>query len=405
MHPPMTFRSASAIGLLAALVSSAPEAHASPASRQLTASAFRDAYNLQFASSYARLDEAVRLDPADPAPPRAMAAVAWMEILFVQGAATFEAFTGQASGDDVERPVVPPALTARFATSIARAVQLAEAQIAKTRDADAYYQLGSGTALAAIYKATVEGRTMGALRDGRRAVDAMERARALDPARRECGLVLGMSRYTVSTLPRLTRTIAGWLGLPGNREKAFALLEDAASPGAATEDDALLVLMVVYNREGRHGDALARLARLQARYPANRLLWLNAAATAIEAKDFTVAEREIVAGAPTRDPAMPPVVTGEHGLWLLKSGTARAAVGRTEEARADLVKGLAAGPRDWVRGRIHFQLARLAAATSDPIEARGHLARALAFARRSGDTIAASAADDLLRKLPPGRPK
>jgi hypothetical protein len=37
-------------------------------------------------------------------------------------------------------------------------------------------------------------------------------------------LVLGMSRYTVSTLPRLARTLAGWLGLPGNRDEAFALL-------------------------------------------------------------------------------------------------------------------------------------------------------------------------------------
>lgn len=396
----MASRFASAIGLLAALAFPVRDAHASAASRQATADAFRDAYNLQFAASYARLDEAVRLDPADPAARRAIAAVTWMEILFAQGAATFEAFTGQTSGDDVERPVPSSLLTDRFATNVRSAVRLADAQVAKTRDADAYYQLGASAALAAIYKATVEGRTMGALRDGRRAVDAMEKSRALDPRRHDAALVLGMSRYTVSTLPRLTRTLAGWLGLPGHRDKAFALLEEAASPGAATEDDALLVLMIVYNREGRHADALERLARLQTRHPANRLLWLNAAATAIEAKDFVAAEREIVAGAPKRGVETRPAVTGERGLWLLKSGTARAAIGRPADARADLARGLTAGPRDWVRGRIHFQLASLAVSSKDPAGARDQLALALAFAKRSGDVAAAAAAEDLLKKIP-----
>jgi tetratricopeptide (TPR) repeat protein len=390
----------SAFGLVAVLVVPVRDAAGSEASRRATADKFRDAYNLQFSACYARLDEALRLDPADPAPSRVIAAITWLEILFAQGAATFEPFTGQASSADLARPVPPPLLTARFATNVARALRLADARLANTRDADAYYQVGASAALAALYKATVEGRMMGSLRDGRRAVDAMEKSRALDPSRRDTGLVLGMSRYTVSTLPRLTRTLAGWLGLPGNREKAFALMEDAASQGASTEDDALLVLMVVYNREGRFAEAQDRLSRLQSRFPGNRLLWLNAVATAIEANDFAAAERELVAGAAKRDGVTSPAITGEHGLWLLKSGTAHAASGRVEDARVDLAKGLTVGPRDWVRGRIHFQLARLAAAAKDAVEARTQLALALAFAKRSGDVSAANAAENLLKKMP-----
>ena len=401
----MASRLVPALGLVAALAFPVRGATPSPSSRRATADAFRDAYNLQFAACYARLEEAQRLDPADPAPARAIAAITWMEILFAQGAATFEAFTGQASGDDVARPTPPPALTTRFATSIARAVRLSDARLVATRDADAYYQVGASAALAAIYKATVEGRTVGALRDGRRAVDAMEKSRALDPSRHDTGLVLGMSRYTVSTLPRWTRTLAGWIGLPGNRDKAFVLLEEAAATGTSTEDDALLLLMVVYNREGRHADALQRLSRLQTRFPGNRLLWLNAVATAIEAQDFPIAERELVAGAPKREAGASPAITGEHGLWLLKSGTAHAASGRVADAREDLAKALTVGPRDWVRGRVHFQLARIAASAKDGVEARHQLALALSFAKRSGDVVAASAAGELLKKLPAATPQ
>ncbi len=394
-----------ALGLVALVALPLRDAAGSPASRRATADAFRDAYNLQFAACYARLDEALRLDPADPAPARAIAAVTWMEILFAQGAATFEAFTGEASGADVPRPAPPPVLAARFATNVARALRLAEARLASSRDADAYYQVGASAALAALYKATVEGRTMAALRDGRRAVEAMEKAHALEPTRRDTGLVLGMSRYTVSTMSPLTRALAGWLGLPGSRDKAFALLEGAAAAGVPTEDDALLVLMIVYNREGRYAEARARLSRLQARFPGNRLLWLNAAATAIEARDFAAAERALVEGAATRPGAASPAITGEHGLWLLKSGPAHAASGREADASADLAKGLTVGPRDWVRGRIHFQLARLAATAKDGVEARTHLALALALAKRSGDVSAANAAAALLRKKPGDPPE
>src|SRR5689334_10036421 len=111
------------VGLVLLLLSAAP-LHAAT-SRELTAQAFRQAYSLDFVSAYASLDEAARLDPADPAAARASAAITWIELLLVQGAATFEAFTGQASKDDVSRPVATPSLALRFKTQIERAKRLA----------------------------------------------------------------------------------------------------------------------------------------------------------------------------------------------------------------------------------------------------------------------------------------
>jgi hypothetical protein len=386
------------LAVAAALACLAPAPlEASGASRQLASLAFEDAYNLEFAAAYASLEEAARLDPADPAPERAIAAITWMELLFSQGAATFEAFTGQASKNDVARPVPPPALTARFNAHI-RAIQLADTALTPRADADAHYQVGANAALSAIYRATVEGKTMAALGEGRRAVKEMQIARRLAPNKREPALVLGLSEYTVSTLAFPVRWAAGLAGLPGNHAEALALLEQASAAGAETEADALLVLMIVYNRERDHAAAAARLARLRARFPRNRLLWLNAAVTALDAGEYDTAERHLAEGLAARDIQSPPAVTGEHALWLLKRGTARAALGRASDALADLSSALAAGPRDWVRGRTHLELARLALSRRERDEAARQVRLAIEFSERGGDDSAVRSAQALQKK-------
>jgi tetratricopeptide (TPR) repeat protein len=364
-------------------------------SREMTAQALRDAYNLDFATAYASLEAAARLDPSDPAPVRAAAAVTWMEVLFIQGVATFEAFTGQASKEDVARPVPPPASARRFKTQIERARLLADVRLKASADADAHYQAGATSALAALYAATVEGRTGGAFREGRRAVHEMEVARKLAPARHEAALVLGMSEYSVSTLSLLLRVGAGLLGLSGNKAHALKLLEEAALPSSETESDALLVLTIAYSRERSWTEAAERLGRLQARFPHNRLLRLNAGAMAIEARQFDSAERALADVPAASAAAQPPVVTGERALWLLKRGTARAALGRTQDAAADLQASLAADPRDWVRGRTHYQLAMMASARNEGAAARQHLDLAVDFGRRGGDDAAVRAAEKL----------
>ncbi len=252
-------------------------------SRTRTHAAYALAYDLQFEACYEMLAAAVATDPRDPAPQRAIAAVTWIEILFAQGVATFEAFTGEISKGDVSRPDAPQALRDRFVRAIGEAKALADQQLAGTDDADGQYQVGATAALSALYRATVEGRTLAAFNEGRRAVSAMERARAHDRGRRETALVLGMSQYTVSTMSWPVRTLARLSGLAGDREAGLALLQEAATPGAETETDALLLLMLVDTREGRPADAMQRLASLQRAHPRNRLLPLNHGAAALAA--------------------------------------------------------------------------------------------------------------------------
>ena len=202
---------------------------------------------------------------------------------------------------------------------------------------------------------------------------------------RETALLLGMSEYTVSTLSWPVRTLARIQGLSGNRRKAWTLLHEAATPGASTETDALLLLVVLKAREGRHVEAIEHLRFLQCRYPRNRLLWLNLGAALLAAREPEEAEAALSRGVTARLWDADPPVTGEAALWLAHRGTALARAGRRAEAIADLQRGLTLTPRDWVRGRIHCQLGDLALSGGEPDRARREFQTALAYAERGGD--------------------
>lgn len=374
-------------------------ADGSPLSRARTHDAFALAYDLQFAASYDTLAEAVAADARDPAPHRAIAAVTWMEILFAQGVATFEAFTGEISKGDVARPTVSPGLAERFLSSIEQARSLASQQLARTDDGDAQYQVGATDALASLYAATVEGRTMAALSRGRRAVGAMERARERERGMREPGLILGLSQYTVSTMSWPVRTLARLGGFPGDRDAGLALLREAATPGAETETDALLLMMIVDNREGRHADALQRLTYLRRLHPRNRLLWLNHGASALAAGQPLEADQVLSEGMARHDLQVAPSVLGETALWLAHRGMARARLQRSADALADLQRGLSSGPRDWVSGRIHRQLGELALVAGERAGARREFEVAVEFSERGGDRTGVKEAKQRLSAL------
>ncbi len=372
------------VAVLSTLVG-AGRADGSPLSRARTRDAYALAYDLRFDDCLAMLEKAAGADSLDPGPQRAIAAVTWIEMLFAQGMATFEAFTGEISKTDIARPAAPPALADRFRRAIAEATRLAAGQLERLDDADAHYQIGATEALGAVYGATIEGRVLGSFTQGKRAVAAMERARQRDPGRREAALVLGMLEYTVSTMSWPVRTLARLSGLSGNRESALSLLHEAATFGTETEFDALMLLVIIDNREGRPAEAIRRLEYLRRRHPGNRLLTLNQGAAALAATQPLEAVRVLSDGLTNHATNEPPTVLGETALWLAHRGTALARLHRTDEAVLDLRRGLSSDPRDWVRGRIHVQLGDLAVVGGELARARLEYDTALGFAERGGD--------------------
>src|SRR5437762_1471046 len=163
-----------------------------------------------------------------------------------------------------------------------RATMLSEALLrARPRDADAHYQVAATVGLQASYIATVEGRIIGAFRAARRAYDEGETVLELDASRKDAGLVVGTYRYVVSLMSLPLRMMAYVAGFGGGKERGLQMIEEAAAFTSESQADARFALVLLYNREARHAEALRQLAELQRRYPRNRLLWLEAGATAL----------------------------------------------------------------------------------------------------------------------------
>ncbi len=368
-------------------------AAANQESARLRTRAFELAYNLDYDAATREMEAAVKADPSDVAAERGLAVIPWLLISFTRGAVTVDDYLGSISRQNVAMREPRADLVARFQRHSARALQLAEAQVAaRPRDPAALYELGAIVGLQASYVATVEGKILGAFRSARRAYDAHEQVLELDPARRDAGLVIGTYRYIVAAMSLPVRLMAYAAGFGGGKERGLQMIEEAAAGQSDAATDAKFALVLLYNRESRHADALRVLADLQRAFPRNRILWLEAGATALRGGRAAEAERMLTAGMALAEKDARPRMFGEEALWLQKRGAARVALGRISEAEADLKKALTLQTRPWVAGRAHAELGKLADLRNDRSAARAQFQEAVAIADANNDPIGAAAA-------------
>lgn len=272
-------------------------------------------FNLDHDDAEAAFRQAISADPSHPAGHRLLAALTWTRILWARGSITVDEYFGRLSGD-VPRSAPPVGLASAFRASINAAIAAAEARLRERQgDADAHYQVGAAYGLLTLYQQSVEGRVGGGLSTARRAVQQQERALQLDPRRKDAGLQLGLYRYGVSTLAVPLRIVAHAFGLGGGRERGVRLVEDAAGYPSEVQTNARLVLVAIYNREGRYDDALRVLAELRRDYPRNRLLWLESTAAALRAGRASDAARFHGEGLRKLAADRRPRAGGEDALW------------------------------------------------------------------------------------------
>lgn len=272
-------------------------------------------YNLDYPEALDAFEEAIALEPEEPTNERLAAAVLWMRLLFEQGAVTVEDYLGQARSNIPRRPA-SVSLVAAFQRHLDRATALAEQQLRGNReDAEAHFQLGAAAALRASYVSTVEGRVRDSVGAARRAYKSHERSLALDPQRADAGFTVGLYRYGISCLPWAMRVVARVAGFDGGRATGIHLVEKASRDSSQVRTDALFTLILIYNREGRHSEALRIIQQLQQRYSRNRLLWLEAASTALRAGRLDDALEAVDAGQAKLAADPRPRAYGEDARW------------------------------------------------------------------------------------------
>ena len=256
------------------------------------ARAFDAAYNLDYPEALGYFNQALAADPNNSATHRALAATTWLHIIFRRGSVTVDQYLGSIQRGDVTLDKPPAEDATSFSTHSAKALQLAEANLAAHPDnVQALYDVGAAVGVIASYGATVEGRVLGSFRQARRAFDTHERVLALDPSRKDAGLIVGTYRYIISTLSLPVRWMAYIVGFGGDRALGIRLVEEAARYPSDTQIDAKVALLLLYNREGRFADAVAVARELTARFPRNRIFYLEAGATALRAGQAAEADR------------------------------------------------------------------------------------------------------------------
>jgi tetratricopeptide (TPR) repeat protein len=368
-----------------------------PSAAELRRQALDLAYNLDYEPATDLLRQAIAASPADPAPYRTLASVIWQRILHRRGAVTVDHYLGSLSRARVDLKKPPPELDAEFRRTIRRAIELSEAAVSKNRhDATAHYDLGAALGLEASYMATVDGRMLAGFRAARRCYDAHERVLELDPRRNDAALAVGMYRYIVSTLSLPMRALAYVAGFGGGKERGIALVRRAAAGGGEARVDALFALVLIHNREGRYTEALDVLGQLRALYPRNRLVVLEAGATALRGGDAARADAMLTEGLGMLSREKRPPFPGEEQLWRYKRGVARAALGRAD-ALDDLRAATAAGAMNWVAGRARFETGRLALKRGDRRAAASEATRAEALCQNGNDPKCVEQARELRR--------
>ncbi len=358
-------------------------------------------YNLDHPEAMAAFDAAIAADPDHPAAYRLAAAAIWTRLLFQQGAVTVEDYLGQAR-TKVPRPRPPPEPAAAFRRYIDKALVLSEERLRRAgpaEEADARYHLGATIGVLASYRATIEGRVMGGIRDARRAFDAHQRVLALAPGRKDAGMIVGTYRYAVSTLPFPVRWLAHLAGLGGGRERGLRMVEQAARYPSDVQANAMFTLVLLNNRERRYDEALRGITALQQRYPRNRLLWLEAASTALRAHRFTEARQSVEDGLVklAQDPR--PRAFGEEARWYYALGLAHVGLGEVDAARVAFQTVVEGEALAGVRGRAHLERGRLAtgAGIGSAAAARYRLAEYLCHV--AGESACAREARSRVRDL------
>lgn len=373
-------------------------ARANRESVALRARAAAELYNLDHERALATFREAVAADPQDAAAYRGLATQLWLNISFRRGNMTVDDYLGGISRQSGAGAPAPPDRTPAFRETLDHALALARKQVeANPRDAEAHYQVGAALGLRASYIATIEGSPGRAFRAAREAYNEHEKVMSLDPRRKDAGLIVGSYRYIVSALALPLRWAAYLAGFGGDKARGIRMIEDAVAYGGDNQEDARFTLVLVYNREKRYDQALQHIEILRAKYPQNRLVWLETGSTSLRAGRPADAERFLSEGLSRFAGDDRARMFGEHALWLYKRGAARAALGRGEEAEHDLRQSVSIEGRIWVHGRAHLELGKLLMRAGNRAAARGEFQTAAAQGDAGNDRATADEARRLLR--------
>jgi hypothetical protein len=290
----------------------------SPAALTPEIRALRDAgtaalFNIDYATARAKFEEIRKLMPQHPAGDLYLGIATWLEHLYRNRRLQTSLYNSESSfyagaekaKEETEGDQVDPAVDKAFRDRIQQAKLKALTLFNQNKkDPDALYFLGAVHGVLAGYEASTARKFFAAMRNGSRNVDLHQKVIELKPDYYDAYLSIGTYHYVLGSLPFYMKALAALGGMRGNKQKGISELQTVVEKGT-NSDDASVLLLAIYQNEKRPHDALAVLQRLNAKYPRNYLLKLEATTTLVELNRHTEAYAQFESM--LKDPSAAPV--------------------------------------------------------------------------------------------------
>lgn len=237
-------------------------------------------YNLDYQTARDRYLRMTKMAPDHPAGYVYLANNLWLETLNASRRLTTSVYTsGSFYAQDAEEDEVNRKREREFNELVKQALAVTKARLDRNpQDVEALYYSAAAQGLRAGYNVSVKRSFRKAIGDANGSIKIQKRVIKLDPNYTDAYLSIGLYEYVIDSLPFFWRTLARLAGLSGSRKRGIEHLEMVAERGRYAADDARVLLIGIYGREGKPDRALELISYLANKYPRNYLFGVERAA-------------------------------------------------------------------------------------------------------------------------------
>ena len=229
-------------------------------------------YNLDFAGAHSVFATYEQNHPQDPLGPTSDAAGLLFSEFHRLGVLESQFYEDDKKFDGRPKLSPDPAVRARFNEAVQKAIELAEARLAKdSKDKNALFAMTLCNGLQADYAALIEKRNLASLRFTKESAKWADKTLAADPGYYDAHIAGGISKYLVGSMAAPLRWLVRLGGVSGDKQEGIKELKLVADHGHYLAPFADILLAIAYVRDHDKQSARQLLSRLHEEFPANPL--------------------------------------------------------------------------------------------------------------------------------------
>jgi hypothetical protein len=247
-----------------------------PQFMERTQLAFQDIMNLDYGKALQAFASLEKDYPKHPAPPLYTASIYWLSEMLRRQDVSLNRFISPMYFSQKSDEIMPLAERSAFLQALQKSEKLSRAILSNNpRDKDARYFLGTAHGLRASFAITVDHSLKDAFSNGKKSYSSAKLLIDEDPNYYDAYLSTGLYEYVVDNIPWYWKWMAVVIGLHGDKYTGMKQVKLAAEKGQYVNNEAKLVLMVLYVREHLYKEAKELSQNLHNRFPRSFLFALS----------------------------------------------------------------------------------------------------------------------------------